>query len=88
MIPENRHRKVARIYKAREVYKGRIFSFVIENVSLPNDRQVEMAFVRHPGSTAIVPLLDAVLKQLLNMSIVVPVHADGIGKVQQRAPAE
>ena len=61
MIPENRHRKIARIHKAREVYKGRIFSFVIENVSLPNDRRAEMAFVRHPGSTAIVPLLDEAL---------------------------
>ena len=29
-----------------------------EDVTLPNDSRAEMAYVRHPGSTAIVPLLD------------------------------
>jgi ADP-ribose pyrophosphatase len=48
----------ARIHKTNNVYKGRIFSFVTEDVTLPNDSRAEMVFVRHPGSTAIVPLLD------------------------------
>ena len=48
----------ARIHKTSEVYNGRIFSFVTEDVTLPNDSRAEMAFVRHPGSTAIVPLLE------------------------------
>ena len=48
----------ARIHKTDKVYSGRIFSFVAEDVTLPNDSRAEMAFVRHPGSTAIVPLLD------------------------------
>ena len=48
----------AQIHKISKVYSGRIFSFVAEDVTLPNDSRVEMAFVLHPGSTAIVPLLD------------------------------
>ena len=48
----------ARIHKTTNLYSGRIFSFVAEDVTLPNDSRAEMAFVRHPGSTAIVPLLD------------------------------
>jgi ADP-ribose pyrophosphatase len=51
MKPENRHHEEA-------AYKGRVFSFVAEDVTLPNNSRAEMAFVRHPGSTAIVPLLD------------------------------
>jgi ADP-ribose pyrophosphatase len=48
----------ARIHHTSEVYNGRIFSFVTEDVTLPNDSRAEMAFVQHPGSTAIVPLLE------------------------------
>ena len=48
----------ARIHKTGKLYSGRVFSFVTEDVTLPNDSRAEMAFVRHPGSTAIVPLLD------------------------------
>ena len=40
------------------MYTGRAFSFVTEDVTLPNGSRSEMAFVRHPGSTAIVPLVD------------------------------
>jgi ADP-ribose pyrophosphatase len=58
MKPENRHHEEARIHNTREAYKGRVFSFVAEDVTLPNNSRAEMAFVRHPGSTAIVPLLD------------------------------
>jgi len=47
-----------RIHKTSQLYRGRTFSFVAEDVTLPNDSRAEMAFVRHPGSTAIVPLLD------------------------------
>jgi ADP-ribose pyrophosphatase len=47
-----------RIHQTSNVYSGRIFSFVVEDVTLPNDSRAEMAFVRHPGSTAIVPLRD------------------------------
>jgi ADP-ribose pyrophosphatase len=51
-------RKEATSKSTTEVYKGRIFNFVTENLTLPNGRDTEMAFIRHPGSTAVVPLLD------------------------------
>ena len=54
----NSNLKTAKIHKTNEFYKGRVFSFVAEDVTLPNDSRTEMAFVQHPGSTAVVPLLD------------------------------
>jgi ADP-ribose pyrophosphatase len=58
MQPEKQSYKKAQVHKANKLYKGRVFSFVAEDVTLPNDSRTEMAFVHHPGSTAIVPLLD------------------------------
>jgi ADP-ribose pyrophosphatase len=58
MSAPNSNSKTAKIHKTSELYKGRIFSFVTEDVTLPNDSRTEMAFVRHPGSIAVVPLLD------------------------------
>lgn len=49
---------VAKIRQIYELYKGNAFSFVKEAITLPNGRNTEMAMIRHPGSTAIVPLLD------------------------------
>ncbi len=48
----------AKINKSNEIYKGKHFSFVTEDITLPNGVTSEIAMVRHPGSTAIVPLLD------------------------------
>lgn len=58
MHAENQVPSQARIHRSTQIYRGRIFSFVAEDVTLPNGRRTEMAMVRHPGSTAIVPLLD------------------------------
>jgi ADP-ribose pyrophosphatase len=58
MKEEQTHRKKATVKKASEVYKGRIFNFVTEALTLPNGRNTEIAFIRHPGSIAVVPLLD------------------------------
>ena len=55
---KKRGRKKATVKSTAEVYKGGIFNFVTENLTLPNGRDTEMAFIRHPGSTAVVPLLD------------------------------
>jgi ADP-ribose pyrophosphatase len=57
-MKEETTRKKATVKSTAEVYKGRIFDFVTENLKLPNGRHTEMAFIRHPGSTAVVPLLD------------------------------
>ena len=51
-------RKKAKVHKTETVYKGELFSFVREDITLPNGARTEMAVVRHPGSTGIVPLLD------------------------------
>jgi ADP-ribose pyrophosphatase len=51
-------RKRAIVNSSNEIYRGRIFNFVTENLTLPNGRNTDMAFIRHPGSTAAVPLLD------------------------------
>ncbi|MCP4689575.1 MAG: NUDIX hydrolase [Desulfobacterales bacterium] len=48
----------ARVHETREVYRGKCFSFKVEDVTLPNGERSEYAMVRHPGSTAVVPVLD------------------------------
>ena len=58
MKEEDTQRKKAEVKSTSEVYRGRIFSFVTEELTLPNGRHTEMAFIRHPGSTAVVPLLE------------------------------
>jgi ADP-ribose pyrophosphatase len=51
------HQK-ARVHKVYQHYRGALFSFVSEDVTLPNGSRTELAMVRHPGSTAAVPLFD------------------------------
>jgi ADP-ribose pyrophosphatase len=51
-------RTTAHVHTTVELYRGRHFGFVTEDVTLPNGRRTEMAMVRHPGSVAIVPVLD------------------------------
>ncbi len=46
------------VHAAREVYRGRVFGFAEEEVTLPNGRRATYGVVRHPGSTGIVPLAD------------------------------
>ena len=58
MKEEDTQRKKATVKKTSEVYKGRIFNFVAEELTLPNGCHAEMAFVRHPGSIAVVPLME------------------------------
>ena len=44
------------IHTSEVIYKGRQFSFIKEHITLPHRVEAEMAFVKHPGSTVIVPL--------------------------------
>jgi ADP-ribose pyrophosphatase len=55
----------ARIHRCHEIYRGRHFTFVTEDLTLPNGRRAEMAMVRHPGSVGIVPFVgpDTVLME-------------------------
>lgn len=50
--------KKASVNKTEERYRGRHFSFVVEDLSLPNGNRMEAAVIRHPGSTGIVPIAD------------------------------
>jgi len=45
----------ADIHRSTEIYRGRNFAFVTEDLTLPNGRRTEMALVRHPGSIGVVP---------------------------------
>ena len=58
MITKDSDQAKAKINQITEIYKGKHFSFITEDITLPNDVRSEIAMVRHPGSTAIVPLLD------------------------------
>ena len=48
----------SKVNDIKELYKGRNFSFVVENITLPNGHTTEHGIIRHPGSTGIVPILD------------------------------
>jgi ADP-ribose pyrophosphatase len=44
------------VIKTEELYRGKVFTLAVENLILPNGRQTEMAMIRHPGSTGIIPI--------------------------------
>lgn len=58
MKKQGNTRKKAVVKCIKEIYRGGIFNFVTEALTLPNGRNTEMAFIRHPGSTAVIPLLN------------------------------
>jgi len=43
---------------SREIYRGRTFNVDVDQVRLPNGREVEMELVHHRGAAAVVPVLD------------------------------
>ena len=58
-MDENKEvKEKAKVNEIRKIYTGKAFSFVVEDITLPNGTRTEVAMARHPGSTAIVPLLD------------------------------
>ena len=58
MVFKKTLRKKATVNRTHELYRGKLFSFFKEDITLPNGRRTEIATVRHPGSTGIVPLFD------------------------------
>lgn len=48
----------ATVNGVKEKYRGKLFSFQVEDITLPNGSRTEAAIVRHPGSTGIVPFAD------------------------------
>jgi ADP-ribose pyrophosphatase len=71
----------AEIHSIKEHYQGQFFSFVSEDVTLPNGSRAEMAVVRHPGSTAVVPLLDD------NMVVMELQYRHAVGEYMLEIPA-
>ena len=51
-------REKAKVNRTEKLYTGKLFSFVAEEITLPNGARTKMTIVRYPGSTGIVPLLD------------------------------
>ena len=50
--------RTAKVHRIEKHYQGQHFSFESEDVTLPNGSRAQLAMVRHPGSTAVVPFLD------------------------------
>jgi len=48
----------AEVHKITDLYNGKIFNVVLEEVTLPNGVVKNREIVRHPGAAAMVPLLD------------------------------
>jgi ADP-ribose pyrophosphatase len=44
--------------KIRRVFEGRVFSVVVESVTLPGGHSMDAELVRHPGSVVLIPLTD------------------------------
>ena len=44
------------VHEHREVYRGRIFSLVVDRVTLPSGHTATMEVVRHPGSVVLLPM--------------------------------
>ncbi len=56
MRNKENNKKGMQMIKTDCLYKGKSFTLAVENMVLPNGRQAELAMVRHPGSTAIIPI--------------------------------
>lgn len=48
----------AKLNSSKIIYKGKVFSFFSDNVTLPNGLTTNIDVIRHPGASAIVPLLN------------------------------
>jgi len=46
------------VHKKQILRKGRVFNVTVENVTLSNGYTLDLEVIRHPGASAIVPVLD------------------------------
>jgi ADP-ribose pyrophosphatase len=54
------------VHNSEILYKGRQFSFVKDQITLPNKVETEMVYVKHPGSAVIVPVFEDQTIGLIN----------------------
>ncbi len=46
------------VIESKSPYRGSFFSVQVDRIRLPNGREANREFVRHPGAAAVVPLKD------------------------------
>ncbi|MBM3819167.1 MAG: NUDIX hydrolase [Acidimicrobiia bacterium] len=46
-------------HQIRKVYEGRIFSLMVESITLPTGGALDVEIIRHPGSVVLIPVTDA-----------------------------
>ncbi|MGD9972939.1 MAG: NUDIX domain-containing protein [Desulfatirhabdiaceae bacterium] len=47
------------VQKRSSIYKGRVFELTAEEITLPNNTHMTIDIIRHPGASAIVPVLNS-----------------------------
>lgn len=46
------------VHRRQHLHSGRVFNITLENVTFPNGINCNMEIIRHPGASAIVPLME------------------------------
>jgi ADP-ribose pyrophosphatase len=70
-----------KVNKRRTIRHGRVFDITVENVTFPNGFCVDLEILRHPGASAIVPLLDG------NKVVMLRQYRHAIGDFMYEIPA-
>lgn len=52
-----RERKQGERLASREIFRGRAIRLDVDRVRLPNDKEVDLEILHHPGAAAVVPVL-------------------------------
>jgi ADP-ribose pyrophosphatase len=52
------HDPTPRRLARRDVFRGRVVAVSVDRVRMPDGREVEMELVRHPGSAAVLPIVE------------------------------
>ncbi|MCP4147617.1 MAG: NUDIX hydrolase, partial [bacterium] len=71
----------SKVNNRKIVYQGKVYSLVRENVTLDNGITTDVEFVKHPGATAIIPLLNETRVVLLKQ------YRHALGKYIWEIPA-
>jgi L-threonylcarbamoyladenylate synthase len=58
LFPEKNENISARLIETKTVYKGRVFTVACDSVTLPNGVITGIDIIRHPGASAMVPMLN------------------------------
>jgi ADP-ribose pyrophosphatase len=57
-MPTERENMTQEIKEVKKIYRGRVIDLNVEKVTLPNDVEVELEVIRHPGGAGVVPLFE------------------------------